>query len=61
MVSALPPRSLPFREIRHIRLLFRHEILRNLPLILRNSSGLLHFFLQPLFGDFVGKLFVLAF
>src|SRR5690606_28442392 len=26
------------------------------PPILRTSSGVLHFFLQPLFGDLVGKL-----
>jgi hypothetical protein len=36
--------------------LFRLKILRILTPILRTSSGFLHFFLQPLFGDFVGKL-----
>lgn len=55
-VSALPPKSLPFREIRHTPRLFRLKILRILTPILRTSSGVLHFFLQPLFGDFVGKL-----
>src|SRR5690606_8730328 len=56
MVSVLPPRSLPFREIRHTPLLFRLKILRILTPILRTSSGFLHFFLQPLLGDLVGKL-----
>ena len=55
-MSALLPRSLPFREIRHTRLLFPLKILRILTLILRTSSGFFHFFLQPLLGDLVGKL-----
>ncbi|VBB41821.1 hypothetical protein TRIP_B180016 [uncultured Desulfatiglans sp.] len=55
-VSALPPRSLPFWEIRHTPLLFRLKILCILTPILRCSSGLLHFFLQPLLSDLVGKL-----
>jgi len=55
-VSVLSPRSLPFREIRHTPLLFRLQILRILTPILRTSSGLLHFVLQPLLGDLVSKL-----
>ena len=38
-MSALPPRSLPFREIRYIPLLFRLKILRILTPILRISSA----------------------
>jgi hypothetical protein len=55
-MSALPPKSLPFRETCHTSLLFRLKILRILTPILRTSSGFLHFFLQPLLGDLVGKL-----
>jgi hypothetical protein len=39
-----------------IPLLFRLKILRMLTPILRTLPGLLHFFLQPLLGDLVGKL-----
>ena len=56
MVPELPARSLHFREVRHTPLLFRLQILRILPPILRTSSGVLHFFLQPLLGGIKGKL-----
>jgi hypothetical protein len=55
-VAALPPESLLFRETCHTPLLFRLKILRIFTPILRTSSGVLHFFLQPLFGDLVCKL-----